>query len=108
MSERIAQERQLFKAKVNDMYPSLQAIFLQHSQAFLVCTPGGWDLHGLFAKAAAKAYNELLLLAPAQEDLPAGTKAVLEKMHNVCQAVGHEKPQGRPPPSTMRRADGCL
>lgn len=85
LSQKMVEEKEVFKQKIAEALPPLGDIFRVHAEGFLSCAPG-WELHGPMAKAAATAASELLALTPtaALEGLPPGGEQLLNSIQATC------------------------
>jgi hypothetical protein len=95
LSQRIMEEKEVFKHKIAEVLPPLAEIFRVHAEAFLSCGPG-WELHGPMAKASATAACELFALTPtsALEGLPPGGEQLLNSIQATCMMLQQASKQG--------------
>lgn len=85
LSDRIKNEREVFKQKIAEAMPPLGEVFRVHSEGFLSCVQG-WELHGPMAKAAASAAAELFALTPTAplDAFPPGGEQLLSSIQTTC------------------------
>lgn len=106
ITSRLAAERQLYRQQLKECAAPLQKLVAAHLPAFLspaaagssdpaaAAAAAGWQVHGMFGKAAVNGVTELLPLIADPAGLPDGSRQLLELLHQAANQLMAGVPAG--------------